>query len=156
MVLGVQVCQELERQAERAKLVNSHSGLDLEYLKNIMLKLYETGRSLAATCKTSPEMFVIFTAGSKCHAYLPLADVKAMLSAGESAALLPVLSTVLKFSPAELRRCQSGLSAAADRADSQQTATARTAVAFDASAADSAGYITGWTSWAFGGEPSTR
>ena len=37
------MCQELERQAERAKLVASHDGLDLEYLKNIMLKLYETG-----------------------------------------------------------------------------------------------------------------
>ena len=40
----VQVCQELERQAERAKLVAAHDGLDLEYLKNIMLKLFETGR----------------------------------------------------------------------------------------------------------------
>lgn len=39
----VQVCQELERQAERAKLVAAHDGVDLEYLKNIMLKLYETG-----------------------------------------------------------------------------------------------------------------
>ena len=38
-----QVCQELERQAERAKLVAAHDGVDLEYLKNIMLKLYETG-----------------------------------------------------------------------------------------------------------------
>ena len=37
------MCQELERQAERAKLVAAHDGLDLEYLKNIMLKLYETG-----------------------------------------------------------------------------------------------------------------
>ena len=78
------------------------------------------------------------------------------LYTGESAALLPVLGTVLKFSPAELKRCQSGLSAAADRAESQQTANARQAVAFDPSAADSAGYLTGWTSWAFGGEPSTH
>lgn len=75
---------------------------------------------------------------------------------GESAALLPVLGTVLKFSPAEVKRCQAGLSAVADKVESQQTATARTAVAFDASAADSAGYLTGWTSWAFGGDPSTR
>ena len=37
------MCQELERQAERAKLVAAHDGVDLEYLKNIMLKLYETG-----------------------------------------------------------------------------------------------------------------
>ena len=39
------MCQELERQAERAKLVAAHDGVDLEYLKNIMLKLYETGDS---------------------------------------------------------------------------------------------------------------
>lgn len=43
----LQVCQELERQAERAKLVAAHGGVDLEYLKNIMLKLYETGVLLA-------------------------------------------------------------------------------------------------------------
>lgn len=42
----LQVCQELERQTERAKLVAAHDGLDLEYLKNIMLKLYETGNAL--------------------------------------------------------------------------------------------------------------
>jgi len=40
-----QVCQELERQAGRAKLVAAGGGVDLEYLKNIMLKLYETGQS---------------------------------------------------------------------------------------------------------------
>lgn len=39
----MQVIQELERQASRAKLVTSHSGVDLEYLKNIMLQLYQTG-----------------------------------------------------------------------------------------------------------------
>ena len=39
-----QVCQELERQAGRAKLAEAHGSVDLEYLKNIMLKLYETGK----------------------------------------------------------------------------------------------------------------
>ena len=39
----MQVIQELERQASRAKLVTSHRGVDLEYLKNIMLQLYQTG-----------------------------------------------------------------------------------------------------------------
>ena len=43
---SLQVCQELERQAGRAKLVSSPSNVDLEYLKNIMLKLYETGTDL--------------------------------------------------------------------------------------------------------------
>ena len=43
LLSSFQVCQELERQAGRAKLVAAHDGLDLEYLKNIMLKLYETG-----------------------------------------------------------------------------------------------------------------
>lgn len=43
----LQVCQELERQTERAKLVAAHDGVDLEYLKNIMLKLYETGKPTA-------------------------------------------------------------------------------------------------------------
>ncbi|KAA6417667.1 MAG: hypothetical protein FRX49_12355 [Trebouxia sp. A1-2] len=38
-----EVCQELERQAGRAKLVAAEGSVDLEYLKNIMLKLYETG-----------------------------------------------------------------------------------------------------------------
>lgn len=41
----LQVCRELERQTERAKLVAAHDGVDLEYLKNIMLKLYETGEA---------------------------------------------------------------------------------------------------------------
>ncbi|KAL3137456.1 hypothetical protein ABBQ38_004747 [Trebouxia sp. C0009 RCD-2024] len=108
-----EVCQELERQTERAKLVAAHDGVDLEYLKNIMLKLYETG---------------------------------------EAAALLPVLGTVLKFSPAELKRCQSAVSAAAEHHSSRQTALARTAAAADASAADSAGYLTGWSLWPFGEE----
>jgi len=71
---------------------------------------------------------------------------------GEAATLLPVLGTVLNFSPAELKRCQSAVSAAADQQSSQQSALARTAVASDASAADSAGYLTGWTMWPFGEE----
>jgi len=47
------VCQELERQAGRAKLVAAEGSVDLEYLKNIMLKLYETGELtvLWTSCK---------------------------------------------------------------------------------------------------------
>jgi hypothetical protein len=45
-----QVCQELERQAGRAKLVAAEGSVDLEYLKNIMLKLYETGE-LTVKCR---------------------------------------------------------------------------------------------------------
>ena len=71
---------------------------------------------------------------------------------GEAATLLPVLGTVLKFSPAELNRCQSAVSAAADQHSSQQSPLARTAAASDASAADSAGYMTGWMMWPFGEE----
>lgn len=44
--VNTQVCQELERQAGRAKLVAAEGSVDLEYLKNIMLKLYETGELL--------------------------------------------------------------------------------------------------------------
>ena len=74
------------------------------------------------------------------------------MSTGEAATLLPVLGTVLKFSPAELKRCQSAVSAAAEQQNSMQTAVARTAAASDSSAADSAGYLTGWSMWPFGEE----
>lgn len=73
-------------------------------------------------------------------------------ASGEAATLLPVLGTVLKFSPAELKRCQSAVSAAADHHNSQQSPLARTTAAADASAADSAGYLTGWSLWPFGDE----
>ena len=75
---------------------------------------------------------------------------------GEAAALLPVLGTVLKFSPTELQRCQTAVAAAADQQNSQQTAVARTAAAADASAADSAGYLTGWPLWPFGEESTQK
>ena len=67
-----------------------------------------------------------------------------------------MLGTVLKFSPAELKRCQSAVSAAADVHNSQQTALARSAAAADASAADSAGYLTGWTLWPFGDDTANK
>ena len=44
------------------------------------------------------------------------------------------------------------MSAAAEHHSSQQTALARTAGAADASAADSAGYLAGWSLWPFGEE----
>ena len=39
---GLQVLREVERAGERAK-VSEGRGADLEYLKNILLKMYETG-----------------------------------------------------------------------------------------------------------------
>ena len=43
---GLQVLREVERAGERAK-VSEGRGADLEYLKNILLKMYETGESHA-------------------------------------------------------------------------------------------------------------
>lgn len=40
----LQVLREVERAGERAK-VSEGRGADLEYLKNILLKMYETGKS---------------------------------------------------------------------------------------------------------------
>ncbi len=39
----LQVLREVERAGERAK-VSEGRGADLEYLKNILLKMYETGK----------------------------------------------------------------------------------------------------------------
>eukprot|EP00889_Picochlorum_renovo_P000193 jgi/Picre1/27223/NNA_000192.t1 len=60
--------RELERELERVKLTSK--GVDMEYFKNILLKLFETG---------------------------------------EEESLLPVIGTMLKFSPAELDRCRKAL-----------------------------------------------
>lgn len=60
--------RELERELERVKLTSK--GVDMEYFKNILLKLFETG---------------------------------------EEESLLPVIGTMLKFSPAELDRCKNAL-----------------------------------------------
>ena len=43
---ALQVLREVERAGERAK-VSDGRGADLEYLKNILLKMYETGDSHA-------------------------------------------------------------------------------------------------------------
>ena len=60
--------RELERELERVKL--SAKGVDMEYFKNILLKLFETG---------------------------------------EEESLLPVIATMLQFSPAERQRCQNAM-----------------------------------------------
>jgi len=60
--------RDLERELERVKL--SGKQVDMEYFKNVMLKLFETG---------------------------------------EEESLLPVVATVLQFSPTELARCRKGL-----------------------------------------------
>ena len=60
--------RELQRELERVKLAST--AVDMEYFKNVMLKLFETG---------------------------------------EAESLLPVVSTVLKFSPAETSRCKKAL-----------------------------------------------
>jgi hypothetical protein len=60
--------RELERELERVKLTSK--GVDMEYFKNILLKLFETG---------------------------------------EEESLLPVIATMLQFSPAERQRCQTAM-----------------------------------------------
>ena len=64
--------REVERERARERLGAGAGGTDIQYLKNVVLKLYETG---------------------------------------EAAALLPVVGMMLRFSPAELRRCQDALAA---------------------------------------------
>lgn len=57
--------------------------------------------------------------------------------------LLPAISTILHFSPAELKRCQEGLA--------KQAEMFNEAAGSDAQAnASQAGYFGNWTSWAFG------
>lgn len=62
--------RELERELERVKLASK--SVDMEYFKNILLKLFETG---------------------------------------EDQSILPVVGTMLQFSPQELKRCQEAISA---------------------------------------------
>ena len=59
--------------------------------------------------------------------------------AGEAGALLPVISTMLQFSPQELERCRVALAQFEG-----QSAAAR------ASEQPEADYLGGWGSWAFG------
>lgn len=60
--------RELERELERVKLASK--SIDMEYFKNILLKLFETG---------------------------------------EDESILPVVGTMLQFSPSELKRCQEAI-----------------------------------------------
>ena len=66
------------------------------------------------------------------------------MSAGEAPTLLPAISMLLHFSPAELKRCQDGLARLAEAAGEAAPSAAE--------GGDVGGYLTGWTSWAFGGE----
>ena len=68
-------------------------------------------------------------------------------SAGEAAALLPVVGMMLQFSPAELKRCRDAL-AREKAAEGIADASAMNSV--DGSASEY-GMLSGWTSWAFGG-----
>lgn len=65
---------------------------------------------------------------------------------GETAALLPVVGMMLRFSPAELKRCQEAL--ALDRPEAPVDAAAMASV--DGSSSDF-GMISSWASWAWGG-----
>ena len=67
--------RDLQREVERLQLPGKKG--EMEYLKNVMLKLFETG---------------------------------------EAGSLLPVVATVLRFSPAELGRCRAAVAARADHA----------------------------------------
>lgn len=71
-------------------------------------------------------------------------------SSGEAVTLLPVVANILKFSPEEQRRCQAAASARASSIFQvpQEGGTS------DPSAADYGSVLTGWTSWAFGSEPT--
>lgn len=57
---------------------------------------------------------------------------------GEAGALLPVIATMLRFSPAELTRCKAALARFAGEAESN---------ARDSGAGDYSGYFSGWGSW---------
>ncbi len=114
--------REVERERARERLgAGAGGGTDIQYLKNVVLKLYETG---------------------------------------EAAALLPVVGMMLRFSPAELRRCQDAL-AASEAAAPGEPAPPGGAPAGGGAAgapADGADYglLTGWTSWASGGAEEAR
>jgi hypothetical protein len=106
-----QTLREVERQHLRDKLGQDDKGIDIQYLKNVILKLYETG---------------------------------------ESAALLPVVGMMLRFSPAELKRCQEALA----RGPEPPADAAAVAGVGDASSVDLG--LSSWTSWAFGGTEEVK
>ena len=62
--------------------------------------------------------------------------------AGEAGALLPVIATMLQFSPQEMDKCKHALA----QFEGQAAAAA--------SAQADAGYLGGWGSWAFGSSDS--
>ena len=92
--------RELTREIERIKL--SNKSMDMEYFKNVMLKLFETG---------------------------------------EEESLLPVVSTMLQFSPEELTRCRKGLE--------ERTAHRAALAAARGEAAQVTSYLSNWLG--FGG-----
>ena len=62
-----------------------------------------------------------------------------MCFAGEAGALLPVIATMLQFSPQELDKCKHSLAQFEGQAAAKGTAEQ-----------PEAGYLGGWGSWAFG------
>ena len=67
-----------------------------------------------------------------------------MICVGQAHVLLPAISTLLHFSPTEMKRCQDGLAKQAEL-----FSDAPSALDNPRPAAQS-GYLGGWTSWAFG------
>eukprot|EP00890_Picochlorum_soloecismus_P000647 jgi/Picsp_1/1583/NSC_05061-R1_protein grip len=97
--------RELQRELERVKLASKT--VDMEYFKNIMLKLFETG---------------------------------------EEESLLPIVGTMLQFSPPELNRCREGL---------QQRRAHQNAALLEAAGEASANVTSYVSSWLGLGDPNT-
>ena len=68
-----------------------------------------------------------------------------MCNAGEAGALLPVIATMLQFSPSELSRCKESLARFAGEAPADGREST-------AAGADYSGYFSGWGSWLNGNE----
>jgi hypothetical protein len=80
------------------------------------------------------------------HARQPISRLCGPGPAGEAKQLLPVVGMMLRFSPAEMKRCQEAL--ARDRPETPVDAAAMASA--DGSASEY-GMISSWTSWAWGG-----
>lgn len=144
----LQVVREAEREKARASLADKQR-LDIEYLKNTVLKLYETGMLAIRKLSYFPNCWYILLS--------QYTDEQVMLTShnfdiifhltGQAPVLLPAFAMLLHFSPTETKRCQEGLArqaeAAPEEAVNQSTAPA-------GSEAEGGSYLGGWASWAFG------
>ena len=77
--------------------------------------------------------------------------MSAVCCAGEAPALLPAVSMLLHFSPAEVKRCQDALARQAESLDEGPPAGGSSTATADG---DVSSYMGGWASWAMG-EPAS-